>query len=190
MLCFGIIWSTGLIPASNPQSMEARNCDAKGRAAPPSSTFMGEQGCLSALLGPSRGGTRSSSLPQALVNARPRPHCACQTHLPLFQPTASSEEGKFAASFLHVTWKMESSAGVLLPSLHLGSSRKYLYDCCPKPPRKSFYTRWTTLTQISKNYSLFNLGYGRSSVNTSVGSGLISIIEQKPSSSMRLLGTL
>lgn len=31
---------------------------------------------------------------------------------------------------------MESSAGVLLPSVHLGSPREDLYDCLPKAPQK------------------------------------------------------
>lgn len=78
------------------------------------------------------------------MKARPQPRCACQPLLPLFQPTAASEEDKFAALFLHVTWKMKSSAGVVLPSVHLGIPREDLYDCLPKAQKKSFYTYWTT----------------------------------------------
>lgn len=55
---------------------------------------------------------------------------------------------------------MESSAGVLLPSIHLGSRREDLDDCLPKAPRKSLYTYWTTPTQISKDYlcSIWDIG--------------------------------
>lgn len=123
-------------------------------------------------------------------HAVPASHFCHYTLLPLFQPAAPSEEGKFAAWFLHVTWKMASFAGVL-PSVRLGSPREDLHHCLPETQKNPIFTSyWTTPTLISKDYSLFNLGYCRSSVNTTVGSGLLSIIVQKPSSSMRLLGTL
>lgn len=108
--------------------------------------------------------------------------------VPLFQTTAASEEPEFAALFLHAIWKMKSFAGGLLPSVHPGSPRD-LSDCWPKAWKKSSYSYWTMPTQISKDHSL-NSGYRRSAVNTTAGSGLISIIVQKPSSNMRLRGAL
>lgn len=118
-------------PSTNPRSMKARNCDAKGRAVWHS---WGEQSIANlghrweqAEVGQGAAACHRLWWTLDLLCLQPL--------LPLSQPTAVPEEGKFAASFLHVTWKTESSAGVLLPSLHLGSPREDLYDCMPKAPK-------------------------------------------------------
>lgn len=66
---------------------------------------------------------------------------------------------------------------------------KILMTVCPKPPEIILYILDNTHSN-KQGLSLFSLGYWRSSVNTAAGSGLVSTIMQKPSSSMGLLGTL
>lgn len=67
--------------------------------------------------------------------------------------------------------------------VYISAVLEIFYDSLPKAQKKYFYAHWTMPTQISKDRSL-NLGYWRSAVHTAAGSGLISIIVQKPSSDM------